>query len=259
MLIRAAFLAYLEGIAKLYSQEVVLHSGISTDDFRTPYRLAGDESFHASRAQLNHHEFKGLTACVSSAHQALNSFLSLDEATLQHLPCLAAVWTTYAAVVLIRIYRLVGVVMQSDHGWSQSELKVEYYITRLIERFSDSHLLEATAYARGYLQAFTKLRAWHLHKCGNASSSDLLASAQSKGETGESHRGISEAEDRPGASSNSEYDTAKEYTGDMLPCGEFGPWTLDPPFCDYISQEELDAFDFSLEEPMSIGWLGSLS
>ncbi|KAF2404249.1 hypothetical protein EJ06DRAFT_486877 [Trichodelitschia bisporula] len=122
-----------EHVTNLYLHEIALHSQNNVEDFKTPFT---EETFKnsAGPSVLGPHHIQALTACQTSCHKILHTFLSLEIDVIYVLPVLFCVRCIYAMVVMIKLYMaassedLANVIKKDD-------LRIEQYLGELEQRF----------------------------------------------------------------------------------------------------------------------------
>jgi hypothetical protein len=123
-----------ESIAILYTHEVLLHAGTTSEaDMQPPFTedvLTAIRPAHAENLSAAH--IASLSACVTSVHMVFDTFLSISAPTVRALPTFHFVRLIYATVVLIKI-AMDTTVPNSEIGRmvKLSDLKIEEYLTSL--------------------------------------------------------------------------------------------------------------------------------
>jgi hypothetical protein len=154
---------HTEAIISLYMHEIAMHHNHNIDDFKPPYninRLEPSEPDFVTPAHI-----ESLTICLSSIHNAFDAFLSMDVKVLRALPTLFFVRNSYAAVALIKMYSAVSA-KGSKFGsiFKTTDLKVEQYLDRLINRLSKTAEGGASRVAHKFSFIFNMLKNWHLKR-----------------------------------------------------------------------------------------------
>jgi hypothetical protein len=155
---------HTEAIINLYMHEIAMHYNHNIDDFKPPYNITPldgpSEPDFVTPAHI-----EALTICLSSIHNAFDAFLSMDVKVLRALPTLFFVRNSYAAVALIKMYSAVSA-KGSKFGktFKTSDLKVEQYLDRLINRLTKTAESGASRVAHKFSFIFNMLKNWHLKR-----------------------------------------------------------------------------------------------
>ena len=155
---------HTEAIINLYMHEIAMHHNHNVDDFKPPYNITPldgpSEPDFVTPAHID-----SLTICLASIHNAFDAFLSMDVNVLRALPTLFFVRNSYAAVALIKMYSAVSA-KGSKFGtiFKISDLKVEQYLDRLINRLTKTAEGGASRVAHKFSFIFNMLKNWHLKR-----------------------------------------------------------------------------------------------
>ena len=165
---------HTEAIINLYMHEIAMHHNHNIDDFKPPYNITPldgpSEPDFVTPAHI-----EALTICLSSIHNAFDAFLSMDVKVLRALPTLFFVRNSYAAVALIKMYSAVSA-KGSKFGsiLKTSDLKVEHYLDRLINRLTKTAEGGASRVAHKFSFIFNMLKNWHLKRVETGGSGNNL-------------------------------------------------------------------------------------
>ncbi|KIW69857.1 hypothetical protein PV04_02180 [Phialophora macrospora] len=150
------------GIINLYMHEIAMHHNHNIDDFRPPY-IATPIDGPPDPDTPAHVE--ALTICINSAHSAFEAFLSMDVVALRALPTLFFVRNSYAAVALIKMYSAVSAKGSKFNAiFKARDLKVEYYLDRMIEALSKACEGGMSRVAQKFTLIFNMLKSWHMKR-----------------------------------------------------------------------------------------------
>ena len=155
---------HTEGIINLYMHEIAMHHNHNIDDFRPPFNTTPIDGPPDPDNVTSAH-IEALTTCIQSAHAAFEAFLAMDIKMLRALPTLFFVRNSYAAVALIKMYSAVSV-KGSKFGsiFKTQDLKVEYYLDRLIDVLSKTCEGGMSRVANKFNLIFNMLKSWHMKR-----------------------------------------------------------------------------------------------
>lgn len=163
-MMKSPIMQHTEAIINLYMHEIAMHHDHNIDDFRPPYNTTPIDGPPDPDLVTPAH-IESLTACLHSAHNAFEAFLSMEIKVLRSLPTHFFVRNSYAAVSLIKMYSAVaakgskfGSIFQSD------ELKVDAYLDRLIQTLQKVAEDDMCKVASKFTVIFSTLRNWHLRR-----------------------------------------------------------------------------------------------
>ncbi|WPH04803.1 Hypothetical protein R9X50_00769900 [Acrodontium crateriforme] len=119
-------LSFSKHFVALYMHEIAIYETHPTDN------PPGSSNNHS--ATIDPAEFED---CLSAAHGLLDMFQSLDMSHIRALPTLYFVRLTYAAIVLVKLH-FAAMRLPSPREAVQkiSDLKVDEYLTRMLQKFS---------------------------------------------------------------------------------------------------------------------------
>ena len=135
---RGPGLQFFEHVCSLYLHEIALHFNHNIEDFRLPFTEESLKSVNNTADTLTTNQIAALEACLKAAHGILDTMLSYETETIKSLPMLLFfVRCVYAIVILIKMHVAVCT-PNSELGkmMKPEDLKVDYYIDRLINLFS---------------------------------------------------------------------------------------------------------------------------
>lgn len=163
-LLKKPIIQHTEGIINLYMHEIAMHHNHNIDDFRPPFNATPIEG-PPDPDNVTPAHIEALTTCIHSAHTAFDAFLSMDIRMLRSLPTLFFVRNSYAAVALIKMYSAVSA-KGSKFGtiFKTQDLKVEYYLDRLIETLTKTCEGGMSRVAQKFSLIFNMLKSWHMKR-----------------------------------------------------------------------------------------------
>lgn len=179
-IMQSPIMKHTEAIINLYMHEIAMHHNHNIDDFRPPFNTTPIEGPPDPDLITPAHT-ESLTACLRSAHNAFESFLSMDIKTLRALPTHFFVRNSYAAVALIKLYSAVTA-KGSKFGpmFPIDDLKVDHYLDRLIQTLTKVSENGMSRVAYKFKLIFTMLRNWHLKRTESPNGSGPRDSSQSQ-------------------------------------------------------------------------------
>lgn len=163
-MLKRPIVQHTEGIINLYMHEIAMHHNHNIDDFRPPFNTTPIEG-PPDPDNVTPAHIEALTTCIHSAHAAFDAFLKMDIKMLRAMPTLFFVRNSYAAVALIKMYSAVSA-KGSKFGsiFKTKDLKVEYYLDRLIEVLSKTCEGGMSRVAHKFSLIFNMLKSWHMKR-----------------------------------------------------------------------------------------------
>lgn len=141
--------------------EIALHTQL--DDIRPPFDTATLKDGMLTNLTLTTSHINALSACLSAIDGIFNAFLEMEVPRIRCLPVFNFVRVAYAVVVLIKMYfsatapgSELGKVIDKDN------MKVEYYLDALLERFRAAASDDRSRPASKFLVVLVMLRSWFL-------------------------------------------------------------------------------------------------
>ena len=163
-MLKKPIVQHTKGIINLYMHEIAMHHNHNIDDFRPPY-IATPIDGPPDPDNITPAHVEALTTCINSAHSAFEAFLSMDIYALRALPTLFFVRNSYAAVALIKMYSAVSAKgSKYSTVFKARDLKVEYYLDRMIEALSKSCDDSLSRVAQKFTLIFNMLKSWHMKR-----------------------------------------------------------------------------------------------
>ncbi len=137
-----------------------MHTDHNGEDFKPPYtdpKVTDSVQLDISPAQI-----AALTNCLTSIHLIFDTFLSFDVDLVRNLPTIHLVRTTYSAVALIKLFSSVTVPgSKLEKVFNPDDLKVEYYLDRVLEFLVQAAEDEKSKPAAKFLQILGMLKTWY--------------------------------------------------------------------------------------------------
>ncbi|OAL35358.1 hypothetical protein AYO20_05409 [Fonsecaea nubica] len=163
-MIKKPIIQHTEGILNLYMHEIAMHHNHNIDDFRPPY-ISTPIDGPPDPDNVTPAHIEALTTCINSAHSAFDAFLAMDVPALRALPTLFFVRNSYAAVALIKMYSAVSAKgSKFNIIFKNKDLKVEYYLDRMIEALSKACEGGMSRVAHKFTLIFNMLKSWHMKR-----------------------------------------------------------------------------------------------
>ncbi|KIX08061.1 uncharacterized protein Z518_02716 [Rhinocladiella mackenziei CBS 650.93] len=163
-MLKKPFVQHSEGIINLYMHEIAMHHNHNIDDFRPPFNATPIEG-PPDPDNVTPAHIEALTICIHSAHAAFDAFLNMDIKMLRALPTLFFVRNSYAAVALIKMYSAVSAKGSKFASiFKTKDLKVEYYLDRLIEAMTKTAEDGMSRVAHKFSLIFNMLKSWHMKR-----------------------------------------------------------------------------------------------
>lgn len=182
-----ALLRHYDLVTDIYVHEIGLHIDHNIDDFTPPFVA----EFHptvavdmGTVARVN-----AMTICLTSIHDDLNIFLSMDVDSIHSTPSIQIARTIYAAVVLIRLYSVVSAPSAKlGHVFRLSDLKVEGYLYAVEKQLKKAANVDGGHVASRFSVLSEMLLTWFLKRKDKKPS--LSKSGSSADEDPKSPRGL---------------------------------------------------------------------
>jgi hypothetical protein len=163
-MLKKPIVQHSEGIINLYMHEIAMHHNHNIDDFRPPFNATPIEG-PPDPDNVTPAHIEALSTCIHSAHAAFDAFLTMDIKRLRALPTLFFVRNSYAAVALIKLYTAVSAKGSKFASIFQTkDLKVEYYLDRLIDALSKTCESGMSRVAHKFCLIFNMLKSWHMKR-----------------------------------------------------------------------------------------------
>ncbi|KKZ61243.1 hypothetical protein EMCG_04115 [[Emmonsia] crescens] len=127
---------HYEHVLNVYMHEIGMHADHNIDDFKPPYINSLNSENQIDLGTPAHVD--ALTVCLTSIHEAFDTFISLDHVTLQSIPTIHFVRTAYASVALIKLYTAAS--FPNTHlgqVFNPTDFKIEYFLNKLILQLKD--------------------------------------------------------------------------------------------------------------------------
>jgi hypothetical protein len=169
---------HMKGVINLYMHEIAMHHNHNIDDFKPPFNATPIDGPPDPDFVTPAH-IESLTTCMKSVHEVFEAFLSMDVQQLRSLPTLFFVRNSYCAVALIKMYTAVSA-KGSKFGTiiSTDDLKVDYYLDRLIDRLARTADGGMCKVAQKFSMIFNMLKQWHTRRTDPNSNSSNPVSRQ---------------------------------------------------------------------------------
>ncbi|EHY56439.1 hypothetical protein HRR83_002480 [Exophiala dermatitidis] len=163
-ILKKPVIQHTEGIINLYMHEIAMHHNHNVDDFRPPFNATPIEG-PPDPDNVTPAHIEALTTCIHAAHAAFDAFLTMDTKMVRALPTLFFVRNAYAAVALIKMYTAVSAKGSKFASiFKTQDLKVEYYLDRLIEVLTKAAEGGVSRVAHKFSLIFTMLKSWHMKR-----------------------------------------------------------------------------------------------
>ncbi|KAJ9610443.1 hypothetical protein H2200_005220 [Cladophialophora chaetospira] len=150
----------------LYMHEIAIHQDHNVDDFR-PAINEPEPRKEPELITAGHVE--ALSTLLSSSHQVLDTYLSLDTDCARTLNNLYIVWSAYAIVILIKMHWLFNAPDSKLGAVFLPDLKTSHYVEAMLTRLGELSAGEKSPCAAAFGFVFMKLKMWHLHRSGQLS------------------------------------------------------------------------------------------
>ena len=178
---------HTKGIINLYMHEIAMHHNHNIDDFRPPY-VATPIDGPPDPDNITPAHVEALTTCINSAHSAFEAFLNMDITALRALPTLFYVRNSYAAVALIKMYSAISIKGSKYSTFFKTrDLKVEYYLDRMIEALARSFDEGLSRVAQKFTLIFNMLKSWHMKRIDSVNNGSGPVSRQRTPANGHVH------------------------------------------------------------------------
>ncbi|EXJ83443.1 hypothetical protein A1O1_07066 [Capronia coronata CBS 617.96] len=177
-ILKKPVIQHTEGIINLYMHEIAMHHNHNVDDFRPPFNATPIEG-PPDPDNVTPAHIEALTTCIHAAHAAFDAFLTMDIRMVRALPTLFFVRNAYAAVALIKLYTAVSAKGSKFASiFKTKDLKVEYYLDRLIEVLTKAGESGGSRVAHKFSLIFTMLKSWHMKRTEPANNGSHPVSRQ---------------------------------------------------------------------------------
>ncbi|EEH48279.2 uncharacterized protein PADG_04363 [Paracoccidioides brasiliensis Pb18] len=156
-------LHHYELIINLYMHEIGMHADHNIDDFKPPFANSLDSETSVDLGTPAH--VAALTVCLTSIHEAFETFFSIDNPMLQCLPTIHFVRTAYASVALIKLYTAAShPSTRLGQVFNPTHFRIEHLLDKLIQ-----HLIGSGDHERGRVPArfsimLGMLKAWFVKR-----------------------------------------------------------------------------------------------
>ncbi|KYK55553.1 Fungal specific transcription factor [Drechmeria coniospora] len=150
-------------LLSLYMHELVLHTGTTADQFRSPFSTEIIKDGMISSEPLSAAHINALSACLSAADGIFDTFLSMDVSNIRCLPVFNFVRVAYAIVILMKMY-----FSASSPGSElgkvipKTNMRVEHYLNALLDKFRTTAADDKCRPAAKFLIVLAMLRSWFL-------------------------------------------------------------------------------------------------
>lgn len=158
--LRTPLFDHASSITSLYVHEIAMHQNHNIDDFKPPYTVQAETSSPEPDVITPAH-IDALTVCIQEIQCAFDAVLSMDIRTLQSLPTLTYVRTSYAAVALIKLsLALTGPNRRFGDVFKVEDLKADYYLDAVMKQFRAVGEGDNCTVAARFSFIFGMLRTW---------------------------------------------------------------------------------------------------
>ncbi|OJD16043.1 hypothetical protein AJ78_03756 [Emergomyces pasteurianus Ep9510] len=124
---------HYELVLNIYMHEIGMHADHNIDDFKPPFINSLESQNPVDLGTPAH--LDALTVCLTSIHEAFDTFISLDYVTIQAMPTIHFVRTSYASVALIKLYTAASYpATRLGQVFNPTDFKIEYYLNKLIRK-----------------------------------------------------------------------------------------------------------------------------
>ncbi|KAG5289861.1 C6 transcription factor [Histoplasma ohiense] len=128
---------HYELILNVYMHEIGMHADHNIDDFKPPFLNSLSTENPIDLGTPAHVD--ALTVCLTSIHDAFETFISLDYLTIQSIPTIHFVRTAYASVALIKLHTAASYpATRLGQVFNPTDFKIEYFLTKVIAQLKDS-------------------------------------------------------------------------------------------------------------------------
>ena len=149
-------------MVNLWMHEVVLHNRTAADQLRPPFNTDTFKDSVVGLEPLTGAQVSAISACITSAHAIFSAFLALDVPTIRCLPAFNYVRVAYTLVIVLKMYFSASA-PGSELGeviGGKDELKVEYFLDRLQEKFRLVAADDGSRVAQKFIVVLAMLRGW---------------------------------------------------------------------------------------------------
>ncbi|KAF2090124.1 hypothetical protein K490DRAFT_1450, partial [Saccharata proteae CBS 121410] len=128
-----AILVMSENVTSLYAHEIAMHHNQNVDELNPPY--TGLERSGNRQQVLGAAHTKALNECLTSCHNVLDSFLSLDFHVLHALPVMFSVRAVYSTVCITKLWADITSLGDIGSFMSTESLRLDDYFAALLQTF----------------------------------------------------------------------------------------------------------------------------
>ena len=154
----------------LYIHEIAIHQDHNVDDFRpAAHQTRGPPEVDVVSAV----HVEALSILLTSSHQVLDTYLSLNTDFVRTLSNLYIVWSAYAVVVLIKLHWLFNSPDSKFGATFLPDIKASHYLDAILDRLSEISADGKSPCATAFGFVFTKIKVWHLHRSSQFSDDNL--------------------------------------------------------------------------------------
>ncbi|KAM0332078.1 hypothetical protein ACHAQA_002348 [Verticillium albo-atrum] len=150
-------------VVAIYMHETVLNvNPLPSNKSTHPAELTlQDMAATSALSGLSPVHINAYSVCLASIHSIFDTYLGTDIPTIRCLPVFNFVRVSYALVVLIKIY-FCAVAPGSELGpvMGRDDMKVDTYLTRLLEHFRAAAADDGSRPASKFLVVLVMLRSW---------------------------------------------------------------------------------------------------
>jgi RalA-binding protein 1 len=194
-------------MVSLYMHEGALQTMTAADVLRPPFNTDTFKLGVIGNEPLSAVQISSLSACLTAVDGLFNTFLSLDVDAIRCLPVFNFARVAYGVVILIKMF-FSAANPDSDLGKviGKENLRVEYYINALLEKFRAAAAEDRCRPASKFLVVMAMLRSWFAKQGGVTASlpppsSSSIQANGGHGQTGSNANGHNSNgigyEDRP--------------------------------------------------------------
>jgi hypothetical protein len=140
--------------------EIAMHVDHSEEEFKPPYAAKAISGATAEELLTAAH-IDALSECMSASHGIFNIFLDLHVDVIRAIPVFSFVRIAYAMIVLIKLHFAAGC-FNSELGKviSQEDMRVEWYLDRLLSRFRQAAESDKCRPAQKFLMVLVMLKSY---------------------------------------------------------------------------------------------------
>jgi hypothetical protein len=147
--------------------EMALHGEAKDDSAKPPFNADYIRDRMLNSGALTSAHIDALSSCVTAVTSIFEAFLNMDIFSARCLPVFNFVRIAYGVVVLIKIY-FSSAAPDSELGKviPKDQIKVEYYLERLLAKFKATASNENSRPATKFLVILVMLRSWFIKYTG---------------------------------------------------------------------------------------------